>query len=293
MDGLFGLKQLLLTFLIFVPIERLFAARPQKIFRHGLLTDMAFLFLNGWLVLVGQLAIIAAAILVNQSVLPSAVKQTINDLPYLVQVPLVIVIGDLGVYWAHRTLHVVPAMWHIHAVHHAVEELDWLAAVHQHPLDLIVMKAGSLFPLFALGFSAEAIGTYFLVYYWQAYLVHANVRLNYGPLRYVLVSPEFHHWHHSSEIEARDKNYAGIFSFYDLLFGSVYLPTGQKPKTFGVDNPMPTNYLALLAYPFVTWYRSMDATIRRAPGVQGDEREVQKTLIDDARLRRPPLDLSR
>jgi sterol desaturase/sphingolipid hydroxylase (fatty acid hydroxylase superfamily) len=253
MGDRFGLNQLLLTLLIFVPFERLFAARPQKIFRRGLLTDLAFLFFNGWLVMVGLIVIITVANLFNQSILPSAVKQTIDDLPYLVQVPLVIVIGDLGVYWTHRILHVVPAMWHIHAVHHAVEELDWLAAVHQHPLDVIFMKVGSLFPLFAFGFSTEAIGTYFLVYYWQTYLIHANVRLNYGPLRYVLVSPEFHHWHHSSEIEARDKNFAGIFSFYDLLFGSVYLSKGQKPKTFGVDNPMPTNYLALLAYPFVTW----------------------------------------
>ena len=194
MNELFGLSKFLLTLLIFVPIERLFAARPQKIFRRGLLTDLAFQFVNGWLVLVGVIVIVAMAIVVNQSVLPSAVKQAIDGLPYLVQVVLVVLIGDLGVYWTHRILHVVPAMWHIHAVHHAVEELDWLAAVHQHPLDVIFMKAGSLFPLFALGFSTEAIGTYFLVYYWQSYLIHANVRLNYGPLRYVLVSPEFHHW---------------------------------------------------------------------------------------------------
>lgn len=253
MDELFGLSRFLLTLLIFVPIERLFAARPQKIFRRGLPTDMAFQFLNGWLIIVGVIAAVTMAIVVNQSVLPSVIKQTIDGLPYLVQVVLVILIGDLGVYWTHRILHAVPAMWHIHAVHHAVEELDWLAAVHQHPLDVIFMKAGSLFPLFALGFSSEAIGTYILVYYWQAYLVHANVRLNYGPLRYVLVSPEFHHWHHSSEMEARDKNFAGMFSFYDLLFGSVYLPKGQKPKTFGVDHPMPSGYFALLAHPFLEW----------------------------------------
>ncbi|MGY3697456.1 sterol desaturase/sphingolipid hydroxylase (fatty acid hydroxylase superfamily) [Bradyrhizobium sp. USDA 3240] len=253
MDELFGLSKFLLTLLIFVPIERLFAARRQKIFRRGLLTDMAFQFVNGWLILLGVIVIVAIAILVNQSLLPTAVKQAIDGFPYLVQVLLVILIGDFGVYWTHRILHAVPAMWHIHAVHHAVEELDWLAAVHQHPLDVAFMKAGSMFPLYALGFSTEAIGTYFLIYYWQAYLVHANVRLSYGPLRYVLVSPEFHHWHHSSEMEARDKNFAGMISFYDLMFGSVYLPQGRRPKTFGVDHPMPSGYLALLAHPYRKW----------------------------------------
>ncbi|MHC1949556.1 sterol desaturase family protein [Bradyrhizobium sp. UFLA06-06] len=245
--------QLLLAPLIFVPFEQLFAARRQKIFRRGLSTDMAFLFLNGWLVFVGVTAIIAVATLVNQSILPSPVKQAVSDLPYWAQALIAIVIGDLGIYWTHRILHVVPAMWRIHAVHHAVEELDWLAAIHQHPLDVTFMKVGSLFPLFALGFSAEAIGTYLAIYYWQSWLAHANVRLGYGPLRRILVSPEFHHWHHSSEREARDKNYAGLFSFYDVLFGSLYLPEGQKPTAFGVDHPMPTSYLTLLAYPFIAW----------------------------------------
>ncbi|MBR1204698.1 MULTISPECIES: sterol desaturase family protein [unclassified Bradyrhizobium] len=213
MRDLFGLTQRLLVVLIFVPFERLFAARPQKIFRRGLLTDMAFPFINAGLVLAGVIAIMTAAILVNQSILPAAVTQAIGDLPYLVQVPLVIQIADLGVYWTH----------------------------------------GALFPVYALGFSIEAIGAYLLVYYWQAWLVHANVRLNHGPLRHVLVSPEFHHWHHSSETAARDKNFAGLFSFYDVLFGSTYLPKGQNPKAFGVDHPMPSSYLALLAYPFVAW----------------------------------------
>ncbi len=253
MGNLFGLNQFFLTILIFMPFERLFAARPQKIFRPGLITDLMFLFLNAMLVSGGLIIIITVAIFVHQSILPSAVKQAIDDLPYLVQAALVLVIGDFGVYWTHRTMHVVPAMWHIHTVHHAVEELDWLAAAHHHPIDLIFMKAGSLFPLFALGFSTEAMETYFLINYWQAFLVHANVRLHYGPLRYVLVSPEFHHWHHSSLIEARDKNFASIFSFYDLLFRTVFVAKGQKPKTFGVDSPMPTNYLALLGYPLVKW----------------------------------------
>ncbi|WP_246668169.1 MULTISPECIES: sterol desaturase family protein [Bradyrhizobium] len=253
MRALLEQYQLLLAPLIFVPFEQLFAARQQKIFRRGLLTDMAFLFLNGWLVFVGVTAIIAVATLVNQSILPSAVKQAVSDLPYWAQAPIAIVIGDLGIYWTHRILHVVPAMWRIHAVHHAVEDLDWLAAIHQHPLDVTFMKVGSLFPLFALGFSAEAIGTYLAIYYWQSWLAHANVRLGYGPLRHVLVSPEFHHWHHSSQREARDKNYAGLFSFYDVLFGSLYLPEGQKPTAFGVDHPMPKSYLALLAYPFFAW----------------------------------------
>lgn len=264
MDSLSGLKTFLITLAIFVLFERLFAARHQKLFRRGLLTDLTFLICNGWLVMTALSGVLAAGVLLAGWIVPASLKETIHDLPYLAQVPLVVLLADLGVYWTHRILHVVPAMWHIHAVHHSVEEIDWLAAVHQHPLDVLFMRSGSLLPITVLGFSTEAIGAYFVLYYWQAYLIHANVRLNYGPLRYLLVSPDFHHWHHSSEQEARDKNFGGIFAFFDLLFGSVYLPKGRKPKVFGVDHPMPSTYLSLVAYPFVSWLSNRSAGLQTA-----------------------------
>jgi sterol desaturase/sphingolipid hydroxylase (fatty acid hydroxylase superfamily) len=248
-----GLRIILVTFLVFVPIERLFAARPQKFFRSGLRIDLIFLFFNGWLVKIGLIGFITAGVLASTWVVPASLKDTVHDLSFWVQLPLVVLLADLGVYWTHRALHASPTLWRIHAVHHAVEEVDWLAAVHQHPLDVIFMKGGSLFPILALGFSEAAIGAYIFLYYWQSYLIHANIRGNYGPLRYVLVSPEFHHWHHSREHEARDKNFAGCFAFIDALFGSLHLPKGRKPETFGVDHPMPKGYLSLVAYPFVAW----------------------------------------
>jgi sterol desaturase/sphingolipid hydroxylase (fatty acid hydroxylase superfamily) len=247
-----GLITILVTFLVFVPIERLFAARPQKFFRSGLRTDLMFLLFNGWPVKIG-FGFITAGVLASSWIVPASLKDAVHDLPFWVQLPLVALLADLGVYWTHRVLHNSPTLWRIHAVHHAVEEVDWLTAVHHHPLDLIFMKGGSLFPILVLGFSEAAIGAYIFLYYWQSYLVHANIRVNYGPLRYVLVSPEFHHWHHSREHEARDKNFAGCFAFIDALFGSLHLPKGRKPETFGVDHPLPKSYLSLVAYPFVAW----------------------------------------
>jgi sterol desaturase/sphingolipid hydroxylase (fatty acid hydroxylase superfamily) len=248
-----GLTIILVTFLVFVPIERLFAARPQKFFRSGLPTDLIFLFFNGWLVKIGLVGFMTAGVLASTWIVPASLKDAVHGLSFWVQLPLVVLLADLGVYWTHRALHASPTLWRIHAVHHAVEEMDWLAAVHQHPLDAIFMKGGSLFPVLALGFSEAAIGAYIFLYYWQSYLVHANIRGNYGPLRYVLVSPEFHHWHHSREHEARDKNFASCFAFIDALFGSLHLPKGLKPETFGVDHPMPKSYPSLVAYPFVAW----------------------------------------
>jgi sterol desaturase/sphingolipid hydroxylase (fatty acid hydroxylase superfamily) len=89
------------------------------------------------------------------------------------------------------------------------------------------------------------------LYYWQSVLIHSNVRLRFGPLRFLLASPEFHHWHHSNDREARDKNFAGQLPFLDALFGSLHMPRGQMPRTYGMDQPMPDRYVPQLLYPFV------------------------------------------
>jgi sterol desaturase/sphingolipid hydroxylase (fatty acid hydroxylase superfamily) len=83
-----------------------------------------------------------------------------------------------------------------------------------------------------------------------AILIHANLPWDYGPLRYVLASPRFHRWHHTSEAEGRDKNFAGLFPFLDLLFGSFYMPRGRVPVEFGAgDEPVPTGIWRQIAYP--------------------------------------------
>jgi sterol desaturase/sphingolipid hydroxylase (fatty acid hydroxylase superfamily) len=62
-------------------------------------------------------------------------------------------------------------------------------------------------------------------------------------LRWLFASPGFHHWHHSNNREARDKNFAGQLSFLDALFGSLHLPRGQVPTAYGLDQPMPQRYV--------------------------------------------------
>ena len=73
----------------------------------------------------------------------------------------------------------------------------------------------------------------------------------FGPLRYALASPGFHRWHHTSQEEGLDKNFAGLFPFIDLLFGTFYMPVGRRPERFGVLNEeVPEGLLGQLAYPF-------------------------------------------
>src|SRR5260370_32303987 len=94
---------------------------------------------------------------------------------------------------------------------------------------------GPLVPLTALGSSERPIRVFASLHLRQSVLAHSNVRVGFGPLRFLFVSPEFHHWHHSNHREARDRNFAGQLSFLDALFGSFHLPRGQIPTTYGLD----------------------------------------------------------
>ncbi len=251
MDPL-GLKAILITFLVFVPLERLFALHTeQKVFRRGWANDLIFLLVNGLVIKLGLLAVVLVSIFAAESAVPASVRATVGGLPYWVQIPLAIVLSDLGFYWTHRMFHAVPWLWRFHAIHHSIEELDWLAAARVHPVDQILTKGASLVPVFALGFSEWTIGVYVLLYQWQSVLIHANVRFRFGPLRLMFASPEFHHWHHSNDREARDRNFAGQLSFLDVLFGTLHMPRGQMPTAYGLDRPIPHRYALQLLYPFV------------------------------------------
>jgi sterol desaturase/sphingolipid hydroxylase (fatty acid hydroxylase superfamily) len=161
-----------------------------------------------------------------------------------------LVIGDFIGYWTHRAFH-AGWPWRLHAVHHSSERLDWLAAARVHPLNELGNRLPAAIVLLGLGFSPLAVAAYqpFLTLY--AVFLHANVRWNFGPLRHLIATPAFHRWHHTSQSEGRDRNFAGLLPVWDRLFGTFYLPEGCGPETFGVDGPpLPTGWLAQLVYPF-------------------------------------------
>ena len=99
------------------------------------------------------------------------------------------------------------------------------------------------------GVLTATFGGYLALVTLQAIFIHANVRLRFGPLRWLIATPEYHHWHHASDPMAYNSNFAGEFPWIDLVFGTLYLPVGQKPTAYGVDEPAPERYLDQLAWP--------------------------------------------
>ncbi len=175
-------KALLVAAAIFVPFERLaglHAAQPA--FRRGWAMDALTGLMNGVLLFAVLMAALGG---VNAGAAWCApqLRQWIATRGLIAQGALALVLGDLGVYGIHRLQHTLPWLWRFHAVHHSAEEMDWLVGFRFHPLDLFLLRLASLGPLVALNLSPAAIAIFMGVSGWQAWLVHANVRLPYGPL---------------------------------------------------------------------------------------------------------------
>jgi sterol desaturase/sphingolipid hydroxylase (fatty acid hydroxylase superfamily) len=241
---------------VFLPLERLFALRKQKIFRKQIGVDTGYYFLNS--LVPGLILGVPMALVVRLShhVIPGAVTDAIADWPMWARALAAMVVGETGYYWAHRLSHEIPFLWRFHSIHHSAEEIDYMVSTRAHPIDFVWGRLWMLTPLFALGLvspmrvSDGAIPAIILILggFW-GFFVHANVRWRLGPFEWLLATPGFHHWHHSMGLQ-RNCNYASMFPWLDRLFGSLYLPNFWPPQ-YGIPEPMEPTLVGQLVHPFI------------------------------------------
>jgi sterol desaturase/sphingolipid hydroxylase (fatty acid hydroxylase superfamily) len=238
--------------LIFVVIEKLFPLyKGQAVFRKEWQTDLKHFAVNHFIV--GLVLLIVNFLLHHLfGRLQSAdFQQYVQHISFVPQLLLCTLVADLSQYWTHRAYHEVPFLWRFHAVHHSVKTMDWLAGSRQHMLELIATRVCVLAPLYVLGFSEAVMNAYILVVGFQAVFNHANVHISWGPLKYLIVTPDFHHWHHASDDEAIDRNYAAHYAFLDYLLGTAVKSKNKFPEKYGVvGDYMPDGFIRQQLFPF-------------------------------------------
>ena len=229
--------------------------RGQRIFRRGMAADLWYWFAAPLFYIYAGLWIITAlSVVFFYNMLEAAEFRAHGfgvfiHLPLLLQFFIALFATDLIQYWSHRLFH-GKRLWRFHVIHHSPKELDWLSAVRFHPVNILVhsVLVGSIVSLF--GFSPAVFVMQFPFYVFYAAMVHANLNWTFGPLKYVFASPVFHRFHHTSPEEGGEKNFAPILSFFDLLFGTFYMPQGVLPMVFGVKETVPETIVGQLMYPF-------------------------------------------
>jgi sterol desaturase/sphingolipid hydroxylase (fatty acid hydroxylase superfamily) len=246
----FLLDMLLMT-LIFSPIEVLWPAYPkQSIFRQEWLTDIVYFLSTHLPTQITTFLILLPATLLTAALNASAVISAVGRLPWLVQLLLAVLVADMAEYWIHRAFHTVPWMWRFHAIHHSSKALDWIAGSRAHVVEDVAVRGFILIPMMLIFPRGINVAYLFFVNF------HATwAHCNFGPtikwLEPFLVQPRYHHWHHTSEKEAIDKNFAIHFPWIDKIFGTYFLPAGNKwPDTYGLDNEtIPDHFWAQFFYP--------------------------------------------
>ena len=239
--------------LVFVLIEKTFPLyRDQPVFRPGWQTDFTHFIVNHFLV---GLTLLIVNFLIHRIfswAIYAPLQQAIQELPFAIELFLALLVADLVQYWTHRGYHEIPVLWRFHAVHHSTEYLDWMAGSRLHLFELVFTRVSILGALYVLGFSKGVMDVYIVIVGFQAVFNHANVKLPWGPLKYVLVTPDFHHWHHSSDRAALDRNYAAHFAFLDYLFGTAVKADRRFPEKYGVlGEYMPDGFAKQQMFPFV------------------------------------------
>ena len=221
--------------LVFIPIERMLPVRPMAPLRREWPTDLAYFFMGHVLVQFVLIAATASTSTVDALVASDTVKNAIRALPVWLQFLLAVLAADLAQALLHRAYHHTPWLWRFHAVHHSTRRMDWLAGSRMHLLEILLTRSIVLMPLVVLGFAPAAINAYVILVGLQAVLAHANLRLDFGWLEYVLVTPRYHHWHHARQADYVDANYAIHLPLVDMLMGTFRLPPrGQWPGEYGV-----------------------------------------------------------
>ena len=177
-------------------------------------------------------------------------------LPLWGQAAFALLAGDLITYGMHRLFH-RPRLWPFHAVHHAPENLEWISAARFHPVNLMLGAALADTAVLLAGVSPAALATLAGFNIWYSAFVHANLNWTLGPFKYVLAGPVFHRWHHTAAGRGGNKNFASTFSFIDLMFGTFYMPKGELPDAYGIeDKTFPPGIWAQFLYPLRRPYSS-------------------------------------
>jgi sterol desaturase/sphingolipid hydroxylase (fatty acid hydroxylase superfamily) len=243
---------LIFTGILFIPLQLFFPRYPkQELFRFEWREDLFYYFVSTMLVQLLTFASLWPALTLTSHTHWEALRAVISGQWLWLQIIEIMFLTDIVQYWVHRAFHRIPWLWNFHAVHHSAQVMDWMAGARMHFMEIVVLRAFTVIPMFILGYSQAALSFYIFYVYLHSTYVHANFGWNFSRLGKYIVTPRFHHWHHGVDKEAIDVNFAIHFPLLDRVFGTYYLPKDEWPTGYGIQgNPVPKGYWNQFWYPF-------------------------------------------
>jgi sterol desaturase/sphingolipid hydroxylase (fatty acid hydroxylase superfamily) len=233
--------------------------KKQSVIRKDFWMDGFYMFFNffifsivisGFYVIIEQMA--ESAGLSMQS--PTLIN--LSTLPMWAQLLIFFIILDFVQWLTHVLLHKYNFLWQFHKVHHSVEEMGFAAHLRYHWMENVLYKPLKTFGVMILG--GFEPGQAYIVHFIAisiGHFNHSNIKITWGPLKYIFNNPVMHLWHHARFLpEDRQKgvNFGISLSIWDYLFRTNYIPNESGNIKLGFDDleQFPKSFLGQLFYGF-------------------------------------------
>jgi len=238
-------------------LEILFPWRKsQAIIRQDFWLDGFYIFFNFFIFSIAINGFYRLSVLAFSSlgILPNSLALIdLSALPAPVSLLLFFVVLDFAQWGTHVLLHSIPVLWRFHQIHHSVKEMGFAAHFRYHWMENILYKPFKTLALMFLGgFEPEQAYIVHFVAITIGHLNHANVKITYGPFKYILNNPVMHLYHHAKSLPNGrfGVNFGISLSLWDYLFGFTHIPesSGTVPLGYAGDDTMPKGFWKQLWY---------------------------------------------
>lgn len=273
---------------------------PARIYKHkSAILDYKFYIVNSYVS-----KILFGWILIGSSnLIGSSINSTLNHVlgkpgpqwqptatSRIVYTLLIVVIFDLGAYLAHYLEHRIQVLWEFHKTHHSAEVLTPITTFRNHPVDevleniFISVFVGSLTAVFSYLYPSGIeqykiinVSVLMFLYFFVANLLHSHVWLSYGwVLNHIFYSPCMHQIHHSSEQRHFDCNFGRVFSVWDKIFGTLYVPREKEELRYGISNNEHLAFTSVWSCYFVPFKKAF-------AHLKPQSSELNTTVINDSK----------
>ena len=234
--------------------------KNQKIFRKDFWVDIIYMFFNFFffsIVIVGFYEIFNKLVTdIFGLTFNSIVLIDLSVFSPIIQLIIFFVILDFFQWLTHIMMHRYDFLWKFHKVHHSVKEMGFAAHFHYHWMENILYKPLKVFAVMLIGgFEPEQAYIVHFLAITIGHLNHSNIKLSYGPLKYIFNNPVMHLHHHAYSSPNHYKkgvNFAISLSLWDYIFRTTHIPNedGNTKLGYEGDESMAKSFTGQLFYGF-------------------------------------------
>lgn len=230
--------------------------KDQSIFRKDFWLDGFYMFFNFFLFAIAisgfykVLGLLFSDLGIKQG---SLALLDLSQFPNWIQLTIFFLVLDFVQWFTHILLHKYAFLWKFHQIHHSVKEMGFAAHLRYHWMENVFYKPLKTFGVMILGgFEPEQA---YVVHFFAiaiGHLNHSNIKITWGPFKYLLNNPVMHLYHHAHKLpEGRyGVNFGISLSLWDYIFKTNYIPedSGTIALGFEGDEKIPKSFWQQITY---------------------------------------------